>query len=246
MSANLNSIYSSFINNISSTHKSSTKRTVTNSKDIGNALFATQVENEKKTDTYINEIKNCVPETTVTIKSMNAGDVQKYYQEWKNQSTDYSEFKHNITVSPKVLEKMEKDPKYAEQMLQKIKKAATPEGFENATLYEYKVIVRDDGEIETLACADFMNGKSEKIENNDDDKKKAEKKRAERKKAENERVEKNELKNIYANRRIYDQWKSQTLSEEKIKINQFIKQQYLSHTGVVKKIGNGNEVFDLT
>ncbi len=60
---------------------------------------------------------------------------------------------------------MEGNPEYTEEMLGKIKKAAIPEGFDNANIYEYKVIVRDDGEIQTLACADFKNGKTEKIDN---------------------------------------------------------------------------------
>ncbi len=220
MNVNLDSIYSLFINNNSSTHKSSTE---INSKDVGSDLFATQFENVKKIDTYLNEIKNCVPKTIVTIKSMTAGDVQKYYQEWKKQPVDYSGFKHNIIVSPKVLEKMGKDSKYAEQMLLKIKKAAIPEGFGNATIYEYKVIVRDDGEIETFACADFMNGNNKKTDNDYEDKKKDEKKK---------------LELIYSHRRINDQWESQTLPEEEIKITQFIEPQYLFHSEVANKIRN--------
>jgi hypothetical protein len=223
MSDNLSSIYSSYINSIGSSYKSSAERTGNNSKDIGSTLFAAQLENAKKIDTYLDEIKNYVPNTIVTVKSMNAGDVQKYYQEWKQQPIDYSGLKPNITVSPKVLAKMEKDPKYAEQMLQKIKRAAIPEGFGDATIYEYKVIVRDDGEIETLACADFMNGKNNKTENKDeedDNKKKYEKKKVEV---------------TYFYRRLFDQWESQTLLEEVTKITQFIQPQYLFHTRVVKK-----------
>ena len=213
MSTNLNLINSSCISNGSSRQKSLIERT-------GSTSFATQLESAKKTDTYIDEIKNFVPNTTVTIKSMNAGDVQKYYEEWKKQPVDYSGLKPNITVSPKVLEKMEKDPEYAEKMLLKIKKAATPEGFGNATIYEYKVIVRDDGEIETLACADFMNEKKQKINNDDDEKKKDEKK-------------KNEL--IYSNIGIDDQWKTKTVSVEDIKGTQFIDQQYLLNIEIFNK-----------
>ncbi|GAB6180385.1 hypothetical protein JCM14036_17040 [Desulfotomaculum defluvii] len=64
MNINENAIYSSFINNISYTDKSSNERTEINSKGI-------------------------------------------------NSVVDYSQFKHNIIISPKVLEKMGKDPKYA-------------------------------------------------------------------------------------------------------------------------------------
>jgi len=56
MSANLNSIYSSFINNTSYTDQSSIERTI-NAKDISSDLFATQLKNQKITDTYINEMK---------------------------------------------------------------------------------------------------------------------------------------------------------------------------------------------
>lgn len=224
MSTNLNSIDSSIMSNIVSTYKASTE---INPKDTEGALFATQLENSKKTDFYLNEIKNCVPKTTVTVKSMNARDIQKYYEEWKKQPIDYSGFNHSITVSPKVLEKMKNDPKYAEQMLQKIKKAATPEGFGNATIYEYKVIVRDDGEIETLSCADFMNEKNQKIEN--DDKKKDRKK----------------LELIYSHRRIYDQRQLQTLSEEVIKVTQFMGPQYYFYAAAASKMRKGNQAIDL-
>lgn len=227
MSANLNSIYSSCINNTSYTQRLSTEKTI-NSKNTDSNLFATQLENEKKSDTYINDLNNSFPKTTVTVRSMTAKEVGDYREKWKSKPNDYSGFKHDIVVSSKVLEKMEKDPEYAEQMMKKIKKAAVPEGFGNATIYEYKVVVRDDGEIETWVCADCMNGKNKKAEDNDDDKKKAEKKRAEKKK----------LELIYENKRIYDQWKVQALSDEKIKINQFINQQYFSHAGVINKIGN--------
>jgi hypothetical protein len=209
MSADLNSIYSSYINNASYAQKSSTEKAI-KSKNTDSNLFATQLENEKKVDTYIDELKNCFPKTTVTVRSMTAREVGDYREQWKNQPTDYSGLKPDIVVSSKVLEKMEKNPEYAEQMMQKIKKAAVPEGFGNATIYEYKVVVRDDGEIETWVCADCMNGKNKKIDD-DDDKKKAEKKR----------VEKKELELIYENKRICDQWKAQTLSEEKIKTNKY-------------------------
>lgn len=227
MSTNLNSINSSFNNDSVSIYKSSNEM---KSKDVGSTLFATKLENAKNTDTYLNEIKNCYPNTTVTIKSMTAADVQKYYEEWKNQPVNYSGYSHSITVSPKVLERMEKDPKYAEQMLQKIKKAAIPEGFGNATIYEYKVIVRDDGEIETMACADWNNGKKQNTDNDDEDKKKAEKKKLER---------------VYWERRIYDQSKPETILKEQSNINQFIQPQYLFHTGVANIIRNGNKVIDL-
>ncbi len=223
VSANLNSIYSSCINNTSYTQRLSTEKTI-NSKSTDSNLFATKLENEKKSDTYINDLKNCFPKTTVTVRSMTAKEVGDYREEWKGQPNDYSGFKHDIVVSSKVLEKMEKDPEYAEQMMKKIKKAAVPEGFGNATIYEYKVVVRDDGEIETWVCADCMNGKNKKVYyDNDDDKKKAEKKK---------------LKLIYENKRIYEQWRVQALSDEKIKTNQFINQQYFFHAGVINKIRN--------
>lgn len=128
---------------------------------------------EDTRNSIINDIKSCYPKTKVTIKSMDVGDVQNYYEKWKQEPINYFGFKHDIVVSPKVLERMEKDPRYKQEMLLKIKKAVVPQGFENASLYEYKVIVRDDGEIETMACADFMNGKNEKVEETvDDDKRK--------------------------------------------------------------------------
>ncbi len=223
MSANLNSIYSSCINNTSCVQKSSAEKAI-KSKNTDN-LFATQLENEKKADTYMDELKNCFPKTTVTARSMNTKEVGEYREKWKNMPNDYSGFKHDIVVSSKVLEKMEKDPEYAEKMMQKIKKAAVPEGFGNATIYEYKVVVRDDGEIETWVCADCMNGKNKKICNgDDDDKKKAEKKRAEKK----------ELELIYENKRMYDQWRSQTLLDKKIEINQVTNQKYFFNAGIIK------------
>lgn len=178
MNSNLNFIYSLAVRNISSVQKSSTERKERNFKDNDNNLFTTRLENARKVYEYINEIKNCYPNTTVTVKSMTAADAEKYCEEWKKQPINYSKFKHSIIVSSKVLLKMEKDTKYAEQMLARIKKAAIPEGFGNASIYEYKVVVRDDGEIENFACADFMNGKSEKTD--DDNEKKTEKKKVEK------------------------------------------------------------------
>lgn len=125
---------------------------------------------EKESESAIvNKLQNCYPETKVTIKSMTDADIEDYC---KNSPINYSSFDHGIIVSPKVLERMKEDPKYSKQMLSKIKEAAIPKGFENATLYEYKVIVKDNGEIVTVACADFMNGKNQRVDDDDDDKKK--------------------------------------------------------------------------
>ncbi|WP_027624927.1 DUF6033 family protein [Clostridium lundense] len=227
MITNLNSINSSFINNSISTHKSSNE---INYKDLNSSLFATQLKNAKNTDIYLNEIKSCYPNTAVTIKSMTARDVQKYYEKWKNKAVCCSGFSHSVTVSPKVLERMEKDPKYAEQMLQKIKKAAIPEGFGNATIYEYKVIVRDDGEIETMACAEWKNEKKQNTKNDDEEKKKAKNKK---------------LELLYWHRRIYELPESQAISKEEIKMTPFAESQYLFNIGVVNKIKNENKVINL-
>lgn len=228
MGINENALYSSFINNISYTKKSSNEWIEINSKGIDSVSFATQLKNAQKTDTYLNEIKSYVPNTIVTIKSMTAGDVRKYYEEWKKQAVDYSEFKHNIIISPKVLEKMGIDPKYAEQMLLKIKKASIPEGFGNATIYEYKVIVRDDGEIETLACADFMNGKNQKIDTDNEDKK----------------DEKEKVGLTYSHKGAYNQWESRTLFEEEIKTTYFNEPQYLFHIADANRVRDRNKVID--
>lgn len=135
------------------------------------------VDEKESESTIINKLQNCYPKTTVKIKSMTYADIEDYC---KNSPINYSKFDHGIIVSPKVLERMKEDPKYSKQMLSKIKEAAIPKGFGNATLYEYKVIVKDDGEIVTVACADFMNGKKQKVDDNDDDKKKKLKKELQR------------------------------------------------------------------
>ncbi|MBM7865786.1 hypothetical protein GTO89_03150 [Heliobacterium gestii] len=218
MIPNLDASYSSLINTLSST---STKKANT-------TLFAAQLEDFKKADTnlYINEIGTCYPGTKVTVKSMTSSDVQKYYEEWKRQPISSSGFDHNIIVSPKVLEKMKNDPGYAEKMLGKIRQAATPVGFENATLYEYKVIVRDDGEIETMACADFMNGNEQKAENNDKDKKKAAKK----------------FDPIFFHRKIQNQRETQLLSETGFYTNLFFEPQYRFIAGIANGNRKGNAV----
>lgn len=127
------------------------------------------VDKKESESTIVNKLQNCYPKTKVTIKSMTDADIEDYC---KNSPINYSSFDHGIIVSPKVLEKMKEDPEYSKQMLSKIREAAIPKGFENATLYEYKVIVKDNGEIVTVACADFMNGKKQKVDDDDDDKKK--------------------------------------------------------------------------
>lgn len=211
MVTDINTAYYSFIN----------KNTSPSAKKAGNNLFAAQLENSKKVNThsYINEIENCYPGTKVTVKSMTGSDVKKYYEEWKNEPINYNGFNHNITVSPKVLERMKNDPDYAEKMMKKIKSAAIPVGFENATLYEYKVIVRDDGEIETMACADFMNGKKQKTEPDEDDKKKDAKK----------------PDPIYLHREIKNQWELIPFLENGIKSNQFFESQYLYNIEIGSK-----------
>lgn len=60
---------------------------------------------------------------------------------------------------------MQSDSKYADEMMSKIKDAATPTGFKDGELLDYKVIVKDDGEIEVMACAYF--GIAEKMSKND-------------------------------------------------------------------------------
>jgi hypothetical protein len=149
--------------NIRETSSIKNNKSIQNFENILNTKTKTlNGENNK----YLAQIKENFPQSTINVKSMTAGDVQSYYQEWKNQPIKYS---RDITISPKVLEKMENDPAYAEQMMLKINKAATPEGFGGAALYEYKVIVRDDGKIETMACADFMIGKKDKVQNEEED-----------------------------------------------------------------------------
>lgn len=138
-------------------------------------LFSEKLKNINKS-TYIDQIKEYTPGSSVTVKSMNAEDIKKYYEEWKKQPVDYNGLKPSITVSPKVIERMNGDPEYAEKMLLKIKTASIPMGFEHAKLYEYKVFVRDDGEIETMSCADFMNGNSKKTDEVEDNQKEKEKK----------------------------------------------------------------------
>jgi hypothetical protein len=148
----------------------------------GQKIYIAKNQEDKKeikdSTYYADQIKDSVPGTNVIVKSMTSSDVEKYIEEWKKTPIPTSELTHEITVSPKVLKKMEKDPKYAESMLAKIKDAATPQGFEGAKLLEYKVIVKDNGEIEVLSSADWMSGKNNKV-SDDDEKKKADKKKLE-------------------------------------------------------------------
>lgn len=125
---------------------------------------------------YIDEIKNKFPNVNVNIKSMTASDVKQYYEYWKKQSSPQIGLKHEIIISPKVLDKMNNDEKYAKEMMAKIEDAAIPKGFGGAELLEYKVIVKDDGNIEVMACAYFgiAEKMSKKNESLDDDKRKKE------------------------------------------------------------------------
>ncbi|SFC38322.1 hypothetical protein [Clostridium uliginosum] len=196
---------------------------------VDNAQKTYEVKTEYKKETkdstyYVDQIKKNIPGTEVTVKSMTSSDVQKYYEEWKKTSIPATEQTHQITVSPKVLEKMKNDPKYAEEMMAKIKYAATPQGFEGAQLLEYKVIVKDDGEIEVLACADFMIGKKNKVSDDDDDEKK--------KKA------KKRLEQLQFSRSSFDNKKLNAISEEKIDKNLISYDNYLYQNAIIAKIKN--------
>ena len=114
---------------------------------------------------YLEKMKELVPEGRVLAKSMTEQDCQEYYEQWKNSPISYGKLSREITVSPKILEHMQSDSKYADEMMSKIKDAATPTGFKDGELLDYKVIVKDDGEIEVMACAYF--GIAEKMSKND-------------------------------------------------------------------------------
>lgn len=118
----------------------------------------------KNVEYYLEKIKELVPEGRVSVKSMTGQDCQEYYEQWKSNPISYGQLSREITVSPKILEHMQSDSKYADEMMSKIKDAATPTGFEDGQLLEYKVIVKDDGEIEVMACAYF--GIAEKMSKN--------------------------------------------------------------------------------
>lgn len=180
------------------------------------------VDEKESESTIVNKLQNCYPKTKVTIKSMTDKDIEDYC---KNSPINYSSFNHGIIVSPKVLEKMKEDPKYSKQMLSKIREAAVPKGFENATLYEYKVIVKDNGEIVTVACADFMNGKKQKVDDDDDDKKKKLKKELQ-KMREKELLEMEQNEKISMKQVINERAKMQELHK------QFLVQQF--EQGILK------------
>ena len=192
---------------------------------VGNAqkTVTTNTEEIKDSTYYVSQIKENIPNADVTIKSMTAADVADYYEKWKDEQVRTNARIPEITVSPKVLEKMKNDPKYAENMMAKIKDAATPQGFENAQLYEYKVIVKDDGEIEVLACADFMSGKKNTVSDDDDEKKKEAKKK---------------LKQLQFNRYLFDNNKLESISEEKIDKNVIPYDNYLSQNAMILKLKN--------
>ncbi|BCZ47258.1 hypothetical protein psyc5s11_33250 [Clostridium gelidum] len=199
-----------------------------------NEIYKSTVGNARKTVTtntgeikdstyYVSQIKENIPNADVTIKSMTSADVADYYEKWKDEPVCTNARIPKITVSPKVLEKMKNDPKYAENMMAKIKDAATPQGFENAQLYEYKVIVKDDGEIEILACADFMSGKKNTVSDDNDEKKKEAKKK---------------LKQLQFSRYLFDNNKLESISEEKIDKNVIPYDNYLSQNAMILKLKN--------
>lgn len=201
-----------------------------------NELYKSTVLNTQKTKTensneikdstyYVNQIKENIPKSEVKVKSMTASDVTDYYDKWKKASVATNARIPEITISPKVLEKMKNDPNYAESMMAKIQDAGTPVGFEGAQLYEYKVFVKDDGEIEVMACADFMSGKDNKVSNNDDDDKK-------KKKA------KKELEQLQLSRYSYNDNKLKTISEEVIDKNIISHDDYLYQNAIMSNIKN--------
>jgi len=193
---------------------------------VGNAqkTVTTNTEEIKDSTYYVNQIKENIPKAYVTIKSMTASDVADYYEKWMNEPVRTNAKIPEVAISPKVLEKMKNDPQYAESMMAKIKDAATPQGFGNAQLYEYKVIVKDDGQIEVLACADFMNGKNNTVSDDDDEKKKEAKKK---------------LKELQFNRYSFDNNKLELISEEKINKNVITYDNYLSQNAMMLKLKNG-------
>jgi len=196
---------------------------------VGNVQKPNAVENEYKKETkdstyYVDQIKENIPGTNVIVKSMTSSDVKKYYEEWKKAPVSGSGLSHQITISPKVLKKMEKDPKYAEDMMAKIQKAATTEGFEGAELLEYKVIVKDDGEIEVLACADFMSGKNNKVSNDDDDKKK--------------KAAKKKIEELQLSRYLFDKNGQKIIAQEVIDKKLISYDNFLYQNALMSKIKN--------
>ncbi|MFT8351143.1 hypothetical protein [Clostridium saccharoperbutylacetonicum] len=187
----------------------------------------TKTENSKEikdSTYYVNQIKENIPKSEVNIKSMTASEVTDYYDKWKKLPVATNARIPEITISPKVLEKMKNDPNYAESMMAKIQDAGTPIGFEGAQLYEYKVFVKDDGEIEVMACADFMSGKDNKVSNDDDNEKK--------KKA------KKELEKLQLSRYSYNDNKLKTISEEVVDKNIISNDDYLYQNAIMANIKN--------
>ena len=152
---------------------------------------------------------------------MTSSDVADYYGEWKKMPVSTNARIPEITISPKVLEKMKNDPNYAESMMAKIQDAGTPVGFEGAQLYEYKVFVKDDGEIEVMACADFMSGKNNKVSDDEDDEKKKEAKK--------------KLMQLQFNRYSFDNNKLESTSEETIDKNVIPYENYLFQNDIALK-----------
>lgn len=164
-----------------------------------------------------------MPGTEVIVKSMTSSDVKKYYEAWKNAPTSSNGLGHQITVSPKVLEKMEKDPEYAKSMMSKIQSAATPQGFEGAQLLEYKVFVKDDGEIEVMACADWQNQNKNKVSDDEEEKKKRAKKR---------------LEELQYNTYSFDNGRLNSTSQETIDKNLMLYDNYLYQNAIISKFKN--------
>lgn len=201
-----------------------------------NEVYKSTVLNAQKTKTenskeirdstyYVNQIKENIPKSEVNIKSMTASEVTDYYDKWKKSPVAANARIPEITISPKVLEKMKNDPNYAKSMMAKIQDAGTPVGFEGAQLYEYKVFVKDDGEIEVMACADFMSGKDNKVSNDDDNDEK-------KKKA------KKELEKLQLSRYSYNDNKLKTISEEVVDKNIISHGDYLYQNAIMANIKN--------
>lgn len=151
------------------------KTVMDNTKSFGECLEV------KNSEYYEKQLKNMFPSSKINVKAMTAADVDAYYKKWKDKPVNLNGFYHEITVSPVVLDKMSKDPKYASEMMMKIQAAAIPQGFDkNTIIYEYKVIVRDDGEIEVLCCA----GDREQKKSNPEDKKDRDKKKVQQQEVE--------------------------------------------------------------
>lgn len=175
------------------------------------------------------EIEKKLPGIMLNIKSIDDGNVEEFYKALKKEPFN-EECKNSLTISPQVLNKMNKDRDYALKIISAIISIARPKTFDDflLDLYEYHIFVKDNGKIEVVYSSDpdykKMRKKIDKLKRAKRIRKAAIKKRIAA------------VKCMIYSRYLYENRKLQLLNREYVKKSYMPYEYYLSQNSELKRL----------